>query len=100
MQEHVRIIRDVAKVVTDESDFAYAEARRIDWEHERGTKVCSQSVQDQSMQSVRRIPNWPGRRILEGWMRSLLDEPPVNGSLKTENPEASSISIICLSFIL
>lgn len=100
MQEHVRIIQDVAKLVTSGSNSAHAETRRIDSERERGTKMCSQSVQNQSMQSVRRIAMWPGGRILEAWMRGLLDEPPVNKSLKTENSEASTISTICLSLIL
>jgi hypothetical protein len=59
-----------------------------------------QSVQDQSMQSARRIPMWPGRRILEMWIRGLLDEPPVSESLKTKNPGAATMSIICLSLIL
>jgi hypothetical protein len=99
MREHVRIIQDVAKLVTSGSDLARAEARRIDSECERGTTPCSQSVRDQAMQSVRRISMLPGRRLLEVWMHGLLDEPPVNKSLKTENPGAA-ISTICLSLIL
>jgi hypothetical protein len=100
MQEHVRIIQDVAKLVTSGSDLARAEARRIGAEREPSTKACSHSVQDQPMPSVRRIPMWPGRRILEVWKRGLLDEPPVNELLQTQKPEAISISTICLSLIL
>ena len=100
MQEHVRIIQDVAKLVTSGSNVARAEIRRIDSERERGMKACSQDLQDQAMPSAKRIPLWPGRRILEAWIRSLLDEPPVNKLLKTEKPGASSIATICLSLIL
>ena len=100
MHEHVRIIQDVARLVAGGSDLARAEARRIDREREGGTKACSQGVRDQSMQSPGRISMWPGRRLLEVWMRGLLDEPPVNKSLKTGNPGAPTISTICLSLIL